>query len=227
MATADEWRDGEGESFASPACSLAEVDPAYAGLPLPPAEVPSWRKVERARLIAARRAYDPALRRVDDLRIGALLDGLVGEVRGRVVSLYWPFRAEPDLRAWAAGVRERGGVLALPVVVERGRPLVFRRWAPGDPLVPGIWNIPVPARDERVTPEVILAPVVGFDAGGYRLGYGGGYFDRTLAVLPPGWRAYGVGYGLAAVPTIHPQPHDVPLHAIVTPEGVVPGMAAR
>ena len=72
-----------------------------------------------------------------------------------------------------------------------------------------------------------IAPVVGFDAAGYRLGYGGGYFDRTLAALAPGWRAFGVGYGLAALPTIHPLPHDVGLDAIVTPDGTVRGRARR
>ena len=76
-------------------------------------------------------------------------------------------------------------------------------------------------------PEVILAPVVGFDPAAYRLGYGGGYFDRTLAALPPGWRAFGVGYALAALPTIHPLPHDVALHAVVTPEAVVRRKGAR
>jgi 5,10-methenyltetrahydrofolate synthetase len=205
--------------LASPACLLGEVDPVYAGLPLPRAEVMAWRREARARLIAARRARDPAERRADDARIAAALDGLVGPVAGLTVSLYWPFRAEPDLRGWAAGVAARGGRLALPVVLERERPLIFRAWSPGERLVPGVWNIPVPERDERLVPDVVIAPVVGFDAAGYRLGYGGGYFDRTLAALA-GRSAFGVGYALAALPTIHPLPHDVPFDAIVTPEGV-------
>jgi 5-formyltetrahydrofolate cyclo-ligase len=217
--------DSELRRFASPACSLGEADPDYAGLPPPRAEIMAWRRTTRARLIAARRARDAGLRRADDRRIAAGLDAAAGAVEGRTVSLYWPFRAEPDLRAWGAGVVARGGRLALPVVLERGRPLVFRAWAPGDPLVPGVWNIPVPERDARVVPDIIIAPVVGFDAAGYRLGYGGGYFDRTLAALPPGRRAFGVGYALAALPTIHPLPHDVPLDAIVTPDGVLPGLA--
>jgi 5,10-methenyltetrahydrofolate synthetase len=145
---------------------------------------------------------------------------LIGPVAGRVVSLYWPFRGEPDLRGWAEGLVARGARLALPVVVERARPMVFRAWVPGAKLVPGIWNIPVPAEDRRVTPEVVIAPVVGFDPACFRLGYGGGYFDRTLAVLPGAWRAYGVGPDLARLPTIHPQPHDIVLNAVVTPSGV-------
>lgn len=181
-------------------------------------EVMAWRRETRERLIAARRALDPVRRRAGDARIAGHLDALLGEAR--CVSLYWPFRAEPDLRGWGEALVARGMSLALPVVVERAAPLVFRAWRPGDKLVPGIWNIPVPAEGAVVVPDMILAPVVGFDPQGFRLGYGGGYFDRTLAGLAPGWRAYGVGYAEAALPTIHPLPHDVRLDAVVTPEAV-------
>jgi 5,10-methenyltetrahydrofolate synthetase len=211
--------DAEGAP-ASPPCDLATVDPLWSGLPPAPGEVAAWRRALRPRLIDERRARDPALRLEEDRRIAARLDALVGDPAGRVVSVYWPFRAEPDLRGRAAGLCARGATLALPVVVERARPLVFRAWAPGDALIPGIWNIPVPAEDRRVTPDVVIAPVVGFDPRCFRLGYGGGYFDRTLATLPGAWRAYGVGYGHQRLPTIHPQPHDIPLHAIVTPDAL-------
>lgn len=94
----------------------------------------------------------------------------------------------------------------------------FRPWTPRAKLEPGIWNIPVPATREEVVPVLLLAPVVGF-ADGYRLGYGGGYFDRTLAKLGAGHRAIGVGYELAQLATIHPQPHDIRLSRIVTEAG--------
>jgi 5,10-methenyltetrahydrofolate synthetase len=204
----------------SPPCMLDTVSPLWSGLPPAPGDVPRWRKAMRAVLIEARRVRDPALRREEDARIAACLETLIGPVAGRVISLYWPFRGEPDLRAWAGDLVARGALVALPVVVERARPLAFRAWVPGAPLVPGIWNIPVPAEDRRVTPEVVIAPVVGFDPACFRLGYGGGYFDRTLAVLPVAWRAFGVGPDLARLATIHPQPHDVALHAVVTPSGV-------
>jgi len=210
----------EPEPPASSPCALDAVSPLWSGLPPAPGEVPAWRREMRAALIEARRARAPSLRRDEDARIAAALEALIGPVAGRVVSLYWPFRGEPDLRLWAGALVARGARLALPVVVERARPMVFRDWVPGAKLVPGIWNIPVPAEDSRVTPEVVIAPVVGFDPACYRLGYGGGYFDRTLAVLPGDWRAYGVGPDLARLPTIHPQPHDIALHAVVTPGGV-------
>jgi 5,10-methenyltetrahydrofolate synthetase len=114
-----------------------------------------------------------------------------------------------------------GGRCALPVVVAPGQPLVFRAWAPGEALVRGVWNIPVPAETAPVVvPDVVIAPVVGFDPACHRLGHGAGYYDRTLAVLPKTTRVLGVGYALAALATIYPQWHDRPMHAIVTPEGV-------
>jgi 5-formyltetrahydrofolate cyclo-ligase len=79
-----------------------------------------------------------------------------------------------------------------------------------------VWNIPVPKYGEEVYPDVVIAPVVGYDQSAYRLGYGGGFFDRTLAAIPKQPLVIGVGYSHAAIPTIHPQPHDIPMDKIVT-----------
>ncbi len=113
-------------------------------------------------------------------------------------------------------VAQRGGICALPVFIERGKPLIFRRWRVGEPLERGIWNIPVPAGGSEVVPDVVIAPVVGFDAQCFRLGYGGGFFDRTLATLKNKYRAIGVGYEHASILTIYPQPHDIPMENIIT-----------
>ena len=116
---------------------------------------------------------------------------------------------------------ERGGASALPVVVQRHAPLTFRRWRRGDALEPGVWNIPVPADGAIVTPDIVIAPVVGFDPACFRLGYGGGFFDRTLAALPRRPRIVGVGYARQEIRTIFPQAHDVPMDMIVTEAGIV------
>ena len=88
-------------------------------------------------------------------------------------------------------------------------------------MEPGFWNIPVPVGTPEVTPDIVLAPVVGFDPACFRLGYGGGYFDRTLAALDPHPLAIGVGLAGSRIATIYPQPHDIPMAAIVTEEGTL------
>ena len=105
---------------------------------------------------------------------------------------------------------------ALPVVIEKAHPLIFRTYRPGDRLEKGIWNIPIPAEGDPVTPDITIAPLVGVDPQNYRLGYGGGFFDRTLASLPKKPLVIGVGYEMQRIPTIHPQPHDIPMDRIVT-----------
>ncbi len=210
----------------SPPCSLHEVDPAWSGLPASGGpkgwpEVRRWRRAERERLIAERQGLSVDTRRDHDARIIAALETLIGDVAGRVVSACWPFRGEPDLRPLLAAIRAGGGTSALPVVVGKDRPLLFRAWAPGDPLERGVWNIPVPASGPAIAPDVVIAPVVGFDAECYRLGYGGGYFDRTLAALPSRPAVIGVGHASARLATIHPQPHDIPMQRIVTELGIV------
>lgn len=188
-------------------------------------EVMRWRKAERERLIAARLATSADARMAWSAGIAQGLDRAIGSVNGIIVSVYWPFRGEPDLRPWMRSIEERGGRCALPVVVEKGQPLAFRRWKEGEPLARGVWNIPVPERGEAVVPDVAIAPVVGFDKSCFRLGYGGGFFDRTLAALSPRPRVLGVGYSLQAIDTIHPLPHDIAMSAIVSEVGVfTPGL---
>jgi 5,10-methenyltetrahydrofolate synthetase len=225
----DGARADEPADYASPPCFLHELDPAWTGLaptpdPQQARDVARWRKAERERLLADRRHLSVAERQRLAQAVAGHLDTLLGEVAGLTISGWWPIKGELDLRPWLAGLVARGAVAALPVVAEKGRPLVFRRWSAGDRMVRGFWNIPVPADGAEVHPDVILAPVVGFDGDAFRLGYGGGYFDRTLAALVPRPRAIGIGLESARIPTIYPQPHDIPMTAIVTEAGtLVPG----
>ncbi|WP_411034327.1 5-formyltetrahydrofolate cyclo-ligase [Shinella sp. BYT-45] len=213
-------------TFASPACFLHEVDPAYAGLPGPLdlrawTDVNRWRKGERERLIAERLAVPAGVRAAQGEAIAVSLLSEIGDVEGRVISAYWPFRGEPDLRALMRQVAARGGLTALPVVVGKGRPLEFHLWRAGAALARGVWNIPIPAEPRPCVPDVVIAPVVGYDPTCYRLGYGGGFFDRTLAALPARPRVIGVGSSTAQLATIYPQLHDIPMDMIVTEAGVV------
>jgi len=210
----------EAREYASPACFMHELDPAYRE-PSGPSEVAAWRKAERERLIAARLDVDALKRAEYSNRIAERLWEAIGDPEGLVVSLYWPFRGEPDLRPFLEKAPALGARTALPVVVAKRAPLVFRLWAKGEPLERGVWNIPVPAEGAEVLPDIVIAPVVGFDPAGYRLGYGGGFFDRTLAAAPRRPRVIAVGYGMAAIPTIHPQAHDIPMDLIVTESRII------
>jgi 5-formyltetrahydrofolate cyclo-ligase len=138
----------------------------------------------------------------------------------RVLGIYWPIRAEIDVRDIAIRHIEAGGVAALPVVTRKNAPVEFWPWRPGMRMRRGFWNIPVPAAGAAVLPNALIIPLVGFDAAGFRLGYGGGYYDRTLAELTPRPLRIGLGYADAEIASIQPQPHDVPMSAIVTDEGV-------
>jgi 5,10-methenyltetrahydrofolate synthetase len=182
--------------------------------------VAGWRRAERKRHLAERLALDVSLRGDYSARIAEHLAAAVGDIAGKTISCYWPIRAEPDLRGLLDRFSQSGARCALPVVVERKQPLIFRSWVRGERLEPGFWNIPVPIDGATVVPDIIIAPVVAFDRNCYRLGYGGGYFDRTLAAMTTHYRAIGVGYSMAAIDTIYPQPHDVPMNTIVTESGV-------
>jgi 5-formyltetrahydrofolate cyclo-ligase len=180
------------------------------------AEIRPWRKALRAELIAARIAAGPRRRRAWDAAITTQVVDGVPNLEWLLVGFYWPFKGEYDVLPIARSLHARGTKLALPVVVEKGQPLVFREWRPDARLVPGIWGIPVPADGGVVEPDALIVPLVGFDQDGYRLGYGGGYYDRTLAAMRKKPLTIGVGFELAALTTIHPQPHDIPMDAIVT-----------
>ena len=185
-----------------------------------PDELAAWRKSERERLIAAREALDAAtiedFRRRLDTHLERSFPGLASARLG----FCWPIRSEYDARPLAQTLRARGAVTALPVVVAPGQPLLFCEWHPGVPLVKGPLGIPYPATSEPVTPTVLLLPMNGWDGAGYRLGYGAGFFDRTLASMKPRPIAIGVGYELARIATIHPQSWDVPMDWVATERGV-------
>jgi 5-formyltetrahydrofolate cyclo-ligase len=179
--------------------------------------VASWRRRQRERLLAVRQAVSPDERRRATEVLADRLDSVVRLLKPSRIGIYWPIKHEINLVPWArTQARRDGATLCLPVVVTPKAPLEYWRWTPGEPMRPGIWNIPVPVSEEVATPDLVLAPLVGFDHAGYRLGYGGGYFDRTLAAMQPRPIAIGVGYESGALPTIFPQPHDIPMQAILT-----------
>src|SRR6204780_1785779 len=107
-------------------------------------------------------------------------------------------------------------LIALPIAITLGQPLMFREWLPNARMARGLWNIPYPAEGAEVVPTLVLAPLVGFDQDCFRLGYGGGFFDRTLARFAAKPLVIGVGYFSALIRTIYPQPYDIPMDWLVT-----------
>ncbi|WP_323780957.1 5-formyltetrahydrofolate cyclo-ligase [Thalassovita sp.] len=214
--------------YASSPCMASDVAPDYfdpLGVdPEQARDVARWRCAERTRLAGLREGLGQTGRAEVSAKIAQHLNRALaahGVGRGSVLSGYWPIKGEPDLRPVLTALHHAGVTIALPVVETRATPLVFRRWTPETRLTRGDWNIPVPPSDaELLTPDATLAPCLGWDGGCYRLGWGGGYFDRTLAALTPQPLAIGIALAAARLTTIYPQPHDIPLNSIVTEDGV-------
>lgn len=148
------------------------------------------------------------------------LDGLIDRLAPHTLAFCWPFRAEPDLRVWIEHwlAADTARVAALPVIVAQHAPLIFRRWQPGMELTPDRHGIPFPPHGESVAPDVVLIPLNAFDAHGYRLGYGSGYFDRTLEAVET--IAVGVGFELGREADVLPLAHDRPMGWLVTEAGL-------
>jgi 5-formyltetrahydrofolate cyclo-ligase len=149
----------------------------------------------------------------------AATDRLVAALAGaRIIAGYMPIRTEIDPRPAMAALRDRGARLCLPVIEGPGLPLSFHAWAPGDALVSGPFGALIPARDAPLIPDALIVPLVAFDRAGGRLGYGGGFYDRSLAQLRARGPVMAVGFAYAAqqAPSLPQEATDQPLTAIVT-----------
>ena len=185
-----------------------------------PATLRSWRKPQRERLIAARAALAPAVLEAWRQRIDGYLELSFPGLASCRLAFCWPVKGEYDARHFARTLRTRGALTALPVVVAPRAPLIFREWHPGVELAKGPLDIPYPVNSPEVTPNAVLLPMNGWDAQGYRLGYGGAFFDRTLAGLAKKPVVIGISYELARLETIYPQSSDIPMDYVVTERGV-------
>lgn len=178
------------------------------------------REAQRRALRARRKAIEPDMRAALDNAIAAQLDRLLEGHAAGAIAVYWPINGEPDLRRWYERLRKSGRVLALPAVVAREKPLEFRVWRAHEELARDALGISCPPGPAALEPELIVAPCVAFDKSCFRLGAGGGYYDRTLAALGGRPMTVGVAYEWQRLDSIAPEAHDVPLDVIVTEEAV-------
>jgi 5-formyltetrahydrofolate cyclo-ligase len=168
----------------------------------------------------ARNALSAAEHRDKSRAILAHLETLRPRLHGMRLGIYWPIRREFDPLPFARGLIAAGGALSLPVVIAKAKPLEFRAWMPGTRMAKGVYDIPYPAECAALAPEALLVPLLGFDDAGFRLGYGAGYYDLTLAAFAVKPLAIGVGFALGRLATIYPQPHDIAMDRIVTEAGI-------
>jgi 5-formyltetrahydrofolate cyclo-ligase len=169
----------------------------------------------RKALRTARGGIDAAIKVQWDAHIGAQIVAWWRLRQTPSIGVYWPLAGEPDLRAAYAELETAGVRLALPVVMERDAPLAFAAWSPGEPMTPDQQGVQVPARLRFVErPAALLIPCLGFDTDNYRLGYGGGYYDRTLEGTP---RPHTLGIAYSNQQATFPHDaYDIPLDVIVT-----------
>lgn len=177
-------------------------------------EIISNKSTLRRKLLADRQAIPPEVRKQWDTQIMSRLICWWESHRLQTLGIYWPIRGEPDLRDAYKELASRSVQLALPVVVSKDAPLRFIGWKPGDAMLEDAFGVAIPASGIEVIPAALLIPCVGFNKLYFRLGYGGGFYDRTLE-LSPRPLTVGVGYsqGFAAFDA---DSHDVALDAVIT-----------
>jgi 5,10-methenyltetrahydrofolate synthetase len=199
----------------------------FSGDPTPSAQKALWRKA----LVAERQNLPDRLAKAEALQ-RVMRVWLVERPENVVIGAYWPIKGEfdplPALFRWqeagmeadAAGASRRRQI-GLPVVNKVDKTLTFYTWYPGCPMEEDAYGIPKPKDTEIIHPTLLFVPCVGYGLGGYRLGYGGGFYDRTLAQLQPKPFTVGLGYTQGFLPDLEPETHDVPLDAILNDNGVV------
>lgn len=179
-----------------------------------------WRKRHRAELMALREVITEDDYHRWNIAITESLKRGFPSLKKTAVGFCWPHRGEYDPRPMMNFIHGQGAIVALPEVTGQQEPLNFRKWWPEAPMKAGAYGIPVPDNTPPVSVAAIIIPMIGFDQRGFRLGYGGGYFDRTLAAIQPRPLAIGVAFEIARLPDLRPQPHDIPMDFVVTEEGI-------
>lgn len=186
---------------------------------IPRGPLPTLRDIERRRLIGWRESIDTTTRRLADQAIADRLEAMLGSRAPGVLAVYWPIRGEPDLSGHLDRLARLGWRFALPRVVGRHQALDFGGWTPGQSMRAVGFGLMLPEPFEALAPDTLVIPCVGFDQRCFRLGYGAGFYDRTLGEATRAGRSVltiGVAYEGCEVTGFEPQPHDRPLDVVLT-----------
>lgn len=179
-----------------------------------------WKQKQRNMLLEQRTAMSAAERSEKQNTILQTISDYLANQPTAVLGIYWPIKGELDCRGLAQALTQKGWQLAVPVINKETKCLDFALWHPDTEMTTGIWNIPIPAQPIWVSPTWFLVPLVGFDREHYRLGYGGGYYDRTFASIDNPVKKVGVGLESGRLETIFPHQFDIPMDMIVTEDGL-------
>lgn len=188
------------------------------------------KRALRTRLLALRTACQAQGGAQQAAALARRLNAMLVAQQCARVGFFWPlmgeFDARPALAQWLAG--DAGRIAALPVVIDKDSPLEFHQWCPDAQMRAGRFQIPVPALAAPLDPDLLLIPCVAFDARAYRLGYGGGFYDRTLAARRPRPLAVGIAYDDTEVERLPNEAHDLPLDMILTEtRTILPGVQGK
>lgn len=177
------------------------------------------RKTQRLQVLAKRARLTPSMREAIESACLQHVQQYLQQCEPTALGLYWPIKGEIDCRLLAESLLDAGWTLSVPVMNE-AKQLDFALWRPDMSMENGHWNIPVPIEKIWLKPRRFLVPLVGFDSRNYRLGYGGGYYDRTLADIHRQVETIGIGMEIGRFDTIHPEDWDIPMNRIITELGI-------
>lgn len=178
-----------------------------------------WKKHQRKRLISARENIPEKTHWEWSQAISGNLMQKLPNPQKMIIGIYCPLRGEYDPRSIARYLIQNGATLALPEIIGKDTPLCFREWSIDTPMKKGAYDIPIPVDTQIVRPDAVIIPMVGFDQRGYRLGYGSGFFDRTLASYQRQPLSLGVAFEMQRLEDTYPQAHDIAMHYVITEAG--------
>ena len=184
-------------------------------------QVKLWRQQQRTRFLDERKVISASLRNQWQQYVEQETLKFLTRMQPGIMAFYLPIRGELDCKPVAEQLIKKGWRTAIPVIREGVKTLTFCEWTPETEMTSGVWQIPIPKNEVVLSPDVMIIPLVGFDVKGFRLGYGGGYYDRTVAAMTNQPLMIGIGLEQSLCETIYPHQYDIAMDIIITENRVL------